>query len=157
MMINPTGQGIRNDAVGLGTFMAARGKRRHLGIDLICNPDQMILSPIAGVIERKAFPYADDMQWQGFIISNRTFTVRFYYAKLNKALRPGSTVLMSEWIATAQDISQRYEGCTPHIHMEVKMKPGALLDNKMQPTTKSYFINPELLIGSGREMPKTQF
>lgn len=114
--INPTGKGIRNDSKGLGHHGAPRGHRKHDGVDLMCTPGQDILMPVAGIIARVSMPYKDDERWLGALIVNPRIEIKMWYFVpnlLGMELKAGSV------IGTAQNIGEKYEGVTPHIHLRI--------------------------------------
>ena len=126
--INPTGYSIRNDDGGLGHHGAPRGNRKHDGIDLICKPNQDILMPVDGIVVRTSLPYKNDPQWQGVYIYNQRIEIKMWYlypkiSLYHKFLKAGTV------IGKAQDISQKYEGVTPHIHLRICRVDPCLLFN----------------------------
>ena len=127
-VISPTGAGVRGlDKHGEGKYGAGRGNRLHRGADYICTPGQDIVSPIKGVVVREARPYASTEFYSGLLIRGMDIEIKMFY------LVPDTTILgmpveIGTVIGIAQDISERYSGMTPHIHLEIVS------------------INPELLI-----------
>lgn len=120
-LINPTGKGMRNDSKGLGHHGAPRGHRKHNGVDLIVTPGQDILMPVDGIITRVSMPYADDERWLGAYIVNPRIEIKMWYFVPNLL---GMELNVGAVIGTAQDIGEKYEGVTPHIHLRiVKIDP----------------------------------
>jgi len=128
-MISPTGNGIRGtDDWGDGRFGASRGDGRlHDGVDFVCTPRQSIFSPIYGRLVREARPYPNS-DYSGVLLHNANVDIMIFY------LIPDSS-LIGEWctqgavIGVAQDISEKYPGMTPHVHLKiVKFNPELLLD-----------------------------
>jgi hypothetical protein len=119
--INPTGLGIRNDAKGYGHHGAPRGNRKHDGVDLKCTKGQDILMPVDGIIVRESLPYKSDLKWRGVYIVNPRIEIKMWYLisdMIGKEIKVGSI------IGEAQDIGEKYEGVTPHIHLRiVKIDP----------------------------------
>jgi murein DD-endopeptidase MepM/ murein hydrolase activator NlpD len=126
-LISPTGNwNVRNDGAGQGSFGAPRGNRQHNGVDLLCAPGQVILSPISGQIVREAYPYAGDLKWSGCLIVGDRMEVKMFYMRLYHHLRKHfpESVYAGQPIGTAQDITNRYpdeEDMLPHIHLELKV------------------------------------
>ena len=116
-LISPTGMGIRNDSKGLGHHGAPRGHRTHDGIDLRCEPGQSILMPVDGILVRESLPYKDDLRWRGVYIFNSRIEIKMWYMctnyKFGKEYKAGSI------IGAAQNIGEKYEGVTPHIHLRI--------------------------------------
>lgn len=121
--VNPTGGGIRNDNRGLGHHGAPRGNRTHDGVDLVATKGQDILMPVDGIMIRESLPYSDDLKWRGAHIYNPRIEVKMWYflpdlELIGKELKAGSI------IGVAQNIGEKYEGVTPHLHLRiVKIDP----------------------------------
>ena len=128
-MLNPTGGTVRNDSGGYGYWQASRGVKVHEGADFTLpeGPGQLVISPIGGVIERIAYPYSDTKEYSGVLIVGSDIWVKIFYIKPFVAFI-GQRVSMGEPIGIAQDISKRYPGILPHIHLEVvKINPLILM------------------------------
>ena len=121
---------LRSDEAGDGQFGARRGERTHRGVDVVCQPDAMVLAPVAGVITRWGYAYADDLAWRYVEITesdgdrHRLFYVDPDYAVI------GDFVSLDDPIGDAQDITEKYpdQDMTPHIHYEVKNAQGQYID-----------------------------
>jgi len=127
-LISPTGKGIRkSDSHGSGEYGASRGANRyHTGVDFICEPGQIIVSPCQGKIVRVARPYATGY-WLGVLIRNEILSLFLFYLIPHKELI-GQEVRAGHDIGIAQDISVKYPGITPHIHMQIEsIDPGLFL------------------------------
>jgi murein DD-endopeptidase MepM/ murein hydrolase activator NlpD len=126
-MISPTGKGVRGEDVqGAGKYGTVRkdhfGKKYfHCGADYICTPGQEIYSPVDGEIVRIAFPYAtpyENIMFSGVLIRASYCELKmFYFEPLRGVLF--KKVEEGQVIGAAQDISVKYEGITPHIHLEI--------------------------------------
>ncbi len=118
-MISPTKKEIRGtDGFGSGSYGARRGDHIHKGVDYICIPGQMVVMPIAGVILREARPYANDSRWSGVLIKGKNAEIKMFYLSPDKTLF-GQNLNEGAMIGIAQDISKKYPGITPHIHLEI--------------------------------------
>ena len=127
-MISCTGKSIRgSDSWGSGCYGSSRGSRTHLGSDFECKPGQHVVMPITGTVIRVAHPYLNG-DYSGLLISNDQITLKmFYFTPELKYI--GQTLPKGHFIGIAQDISKRYEGMIPHIHVQVEsIDPGLLLD-----------------------------
>ena len=114
------------DEWGSGAFGASRNGRKHEGVDIVVYPGQELKSPVSGTVKRIAYPYADDLSYKGFVLVSGPYVITVYYANLS--VPAGSSIAKGQVIATAQDISARYDsGMKPHVHFEVK-KNGVLID-----------------------------
>ncbi len=130
-MISPTGKGIRgSDKWGSGAYGSSRdnGSRIHSGVDFICEPGQNVLCPISsGKIIREAKPYSKG-DYSGILIRGKNIEIKMFY------LMPifpmiGQECRKGDYIGIAQDISEKYPGMTPHIHLEiVSLNPGVLIN-----------------------------
>jgi hypothetical protein len=134
--MSPTGKTkLRKDARGSGAFGAARKRDdgtsyTHKGIDLECKVGQNILMPCTGRITREARPYVSDPRWRGVYISAVRGEFKIFYMVPNDKLI-GTVVREGEVIGQAQDIGQKYEGVSSHIHFEVvSLDPLILLNNE---------------------------
>lgn len=119
MIISPTGKGIREmDQWGSGLYGASRGHgKTHNGLDFICEPGQSIFSPIEGTITRIARPYAKGA-FLGVEIKGKVLTIVLFYILPNQELI-GRSVGQGDIIGSAQDISEKHPGITPHVHLRV--------------------------------------
>jgi hypothetical protein len=117
-MISPTSLGVRDkDNWGEGRYGVSRGNRMHKGTDYICNPGQDIVTPISGKIIREAKPYAGS-HYSGVLIKGEHISIKMFYFTPYDGFK-GRVVKKGEAIGTAQDISEKYDRMTPHIHLEI--------------------------------------
>jgi len=121
-MISPTGLTTRNfDQFGSGHYGAPRdgGKRMHRGTDFICVVGQEIVCPSDGMVAiRKSRPHANE-KWSGIILKNPHFTIQmFYFTPLDGIW--GKSFSRGDVIGHAQDISEKYPGITPHVHLRIR-------------------------------------
>jgi murein DD-endopeptidase MepM/ murein hydrolase activator NlpD len=113
---NPTGQGIRNDNAGYGTYEAPRGKRKHAGIDYVGKVGDPVFATIGGAAE-----LIDD----GVRITTRRgadntqYSVRMLH--FTPSIRHGSQVKEGQIIGTLNDLADQYKkpAMKPHAHLEV--------------------------------------
>ncbi len=120
ILYNMTGGTIRNDPKGGGYWRSSRGAKLHKGIDLTIpgGVGSAVRSPITGVLERVAYPYADDTRFEGAVFVNGDIMVKaFYFYPAQNLIQ--QKVTMGEVCGIAQDISIKYVGMTPHIHIQV--------------------------------------
>ncbi len=120
------------DAYGDGAFGAPRdgGSRRHLGIDLVAAPGEVIVSPASGALA--VFdPYRLVAAKRGRLsaaqfFSDDGFVVRLLYVELAAPLRrAGGRVDAGQPIGQAQDLSPLYPptkqgAMTNHIHLDIQ-------------------------------------
>lgn len=113
---------IRKDAQGSGAFWASRLGRYHEGVDLLCSKGEAVFSPMAGVILRKAYPYGNDLKYEGCVIFDaKTQTeVKLFYMICSKV---GNTVKVGEQIGYCQAISEKYGSTMKnHLHIEIRQE-----------------------------------
>ena len=124
-MISPTGHGIRYaDKWGRGNYGASRdsGSRIHEGTDFVVSPiGQNIIAPTAGLVVRIKLPYANPVKgimFSGILVraSDYEYTL-FYFEPLKEIIR--MQIEEGQIIGHAQDISIKYPGMIPHIHMQI--------------------------------------
>lgn len=130
-----------SDAYGEGHFGSRRdrGRRRHLGVDLVAEAGAVVLSPADGRLGSPVEPYPNDPVKRGRLAGVRVHTddgyqVRVLYvdgsaAGLAPAARVGAGVTP---IGRVQDLSALYPlraggTMTNHIHVDVS-KEGRFLD-----------------------------
>jgi len=125
ILLNPTGGAIRNDSKGAGYFRARRKHRNssiypHKGVDFLLpfGPGQDVVSPMSGTLSRKIQVYSDTKEYTGWEIRNDDICIKLFYVVPDFSL-VNIMVQQGEVIGTAQDISKRYLGVLPHVHMEI--------------------------------------
>ncbi len=117
-MISPTGKGVRvKDVWGEGRYGVSRGDRKHKGADYTCRSGQEVVSPINGKIIREARPYAGS-KYSGLLIEGEHMAIKMFYFEPYKYMA-GMKVRKGEPVGIAQDISEKYSGMAPHIHLEI--------------------------------------
>jgi len=123
MLMNPTGKKIRNDHRGHGHYGARRTKTvngrtvvyAHDGTDYECEPGQVVTAPFTGVIEREARPYPG---YSGLVLVGRRAKAMMFYVRPDPELI-GKSVKIGSRIGLAQDVSKKYPGMTPHVHLRI--------------------------------------
>ena len=122
-------QRIRLDGSGDGRFGSTRSGHIHQGIDLLVVPGEVLTSPVDGIIERLALPYANDPDYSGVVLAGDGYRVKVFYCHLIPGLMRGSAVMRGEPFAIAQDIAAKYgPPMLPHIHVEVRTLGGELVN-----------------------------
>lgn len=117
-MISPTGRKVRKaDKWGEGEYGVKRGNKIHQGSDYICKPDQDVVAPIEGVVIRKARPYRKG-PYSGLLIQGKHMAIKMFYVKPLRGIVK-SHVYQGDKIGQAQDISLKYPGMIPHIHVRI--------------------------------------
>lgn len=114
------------DGHGCGHYGASRGSRRHNGLDLVCPPKTLIYSPVAGTVTKLGYTYADDLSFRYVEISDGGYAFRVFYC--DPIVKEGQKVSRHTIIGEAQDLRPRYEGITPHLHLEIKSADGEYID-----------------------------
>ena len=145
--VSPTGQWVRTlDEQGSGAFKAGRAGHRHKGTDFRGIPGQPVYAVCDGVVVREVQAYEDDPTYRGLVIRNGFVTVKMLYFEPVLGVGPGERVHAGDIIGTMQDVSLRYPGCTPHVHVQIEALEQAVMQSE-----GIVYINPELLI----EKPET--
>ena len=114
------------DGHGCGHFGASRGSRTHNGIDLNVPPKTVVYSPIAGTVTKLGHCYADDLSFRYVEISDHGYAFRVFY--VSPLVKEGQKVSKRSIIGEAQDLRPRYQGITPHVHLEIKNADGEFID-----------------------------
>ena len=79
------------------------------------------------LVVREARSYADG-DYSGLLLSSAKITVKIFYIQPIRRLI-GQAIHQGDPIGIAQDIGKKYDGITPHIHLEiVGMEPETLLN-----------------------------
>ncbi|MHA2068416.1 MAG: hypothetical protein ACXABY_28975 [Candidatus Thorarchaeota archaeon] len=140
--INPTGQGVRTDASGDGTFGAKRGERFHLGTDFVADAGQGIVAPVDSQYRRKvARVYSGDPTYTGMELETKEFMITFFY--VSPSINHLDFVKAGELIGLAQDINAKHgDPMINHVHMQVAIKPYGAIIKGGQWNTKLIYINP---------------
>lgn len=134
LFISPTGRQPRGvDHFGSGAFHAPRGNRLHNGVDYECIPGQIVRAPISGTIVRKAYPYSDDVFYEGCVLENPEIQIKMFY--FVPTCKIGSWVQQGEEIGYAQNISNKYSKgnkyMTPHVHLQIEyISPEMIRDTR---------------------------
>jgi len=114
---------------GCGNFGASRsgGTRKHNGLDIKTEVNEVILSPISGKITRYPMPYSDDAKYKGIEIVNDDYLVKIFYMIASVPI--GSVVKQGQPIGNSQNIASKYgASMTNHIHLEVYDKNRKLIN-----------------------------
>ena len=125
MIISPTGLGIRGiDKWGDGAYGAGRGKRKHNGVDFICTPGQNIWFPFdLGIVSRIARPYTKGHFYGCKIVAiddGKFYICKiFYFQPILSHIVEEVKLCKGMILGKAQDISKKYPGMTPHVHLQV--------------------------------------
>jgi len=118
-MISPTGKGIRSDRYGSGEYGAARGTRRHNGVDYLCDVGQDIVAPFDMIIVRVAkaniHSKTSGIKWQ----RGKSTGIMLYFEPDQDLI--GEPVKEGDVIGKAQDVSKDYglPGMKAHIHFSI--------------------------------------
>lgn len=138
MITNPTGGAVRVDSGGDGHYGASRRKANgtryaHKGTDFEGTPGQPVKAPISGIIKRKAKPYTNG-EYSGCVIVGKSGVCKMFYLVVSPNL-VGTPVIQGSIIGVMQDISKRYQGVTPHVHLQFdEINPELLLDEEPEET-----------------------
>ena len=118
-MIRLTSSLRETDKHGSGYFGAPRGKKAHRGIDYAAYPGNFVHSCISGEVTKLGYPYGDDLSFKYVqVTDSKGLAYRFFYVE--PSVRVGDLITEDDIIGTVQDLTARYEGITPHIHIEIK-------------------------------------
>lgn len=114
------------DTFGFGHYGAPRGHRTHSGIDFSVEPNEIILSPVSGVITKVGYPYKDDLSYRYVEIRSPEQDVevlhRLFYVNCTLiGHEAGNAVVKDEPIGVVQNLDRRYKGITNHVHYEIKV------------------------------------
>lgn len=132
-MIKLTAPPRANDKHGSGAWQAPRSYGKHNGIDYATWPDSLVHSSSIGLVTKLGYMYNDDLSYRYVQITTPLgYVIR--YAYVQPLVELGTSVSKDQVLGAVQDIGERYEGITPHIHVSVKDPQGA-------------YVNPEMYFG----------
>ena len=123
-MISPTGSlEVRgSDKHGSGAFKSGRSSRPHYGVDLVSLPGQSIVAPHSGIIKRSIIVYPNTQKYKGLEVIGDECISHLYYITPKPGI-VGQEVKQGDVIGFTQDISEKYEGITIHIHWQIFYNP----------------------------------
>lgn len=135
-----------HDQWGSGGWLASRGNRPHLGIDLVVMPGEEVRAPFDLTIQRIAFPYDGDLNYKGIkfstILNGENYTGRLFY------FTPYTTsgfYKKGEAVGIAQDLTTRYPNITNHVHLDIRNVNSYDIDNEYL-YQGVYYTNPQIYI-----------
>jgi len=114
-----------HDAHGSGAYGATRlGGKTHNGADVVFRKGQDVKMPYEAKFIREGFVYNGDTKYKlveligtkGYF---KDYKMKIMYCLAIENLSTETIMPMGTLIAKAQDISEKYAGITPHIHIEM--------------------------------------
>ena len=120
MIINREVRG--QDAQGSGEWLASRGRRKHMGVDFVCDVDESVPTDVKGKVTKIGFPYSPKDKFKGHLRYVEVTTelkqrVRYFY--IRPTVSVGDMVDIGDEIGVSQDLTKIYPGITQHIHLEI--------------------------------------
>ncbi len=116
----------RCDGHGCGGFGDSRGSRKHNGVDMACQPDTQVHSPVSGTVTKLGYPYGDDLSFRYVEVSNQGYRFRVFYVE--PCVDVGQEVTRNTVLGTSQKLGRRYSKITEHVHFEVIGPKGEYID-----------------------------
>lgn len=115
------------DKHGCGHYGASRGDRTHKGVDIVCDRWMPVKSIGEGIVTKVGYPYGDDLSYRYVEITDSA-GARWRYFYVCPLVCLGSNIAPGDTIGQCQDIAARYEGITPHWHLEIINGAGDYID-----------------------------
>lgn len=115
------------DRHGSGEFGAPRGEREHEGVDYHVAPLSLVLPVRPGKVTKLGYPYGDDLAYRYVEVTDLEGN-RWRYFYVEPMVRVGTRVTTRESIGLAQDLTSRYPGIKPHVHLEVHDPSGRVVN-----------------------------
>ncbi|XP_043347353.1 leukocyte cell-derived chemotaxin-2 isoform X1 [Dermochelys coriacea] len=115
---NPTNKARGCDGYGCGYYTAPRkdGRRKHLGVDVICRDGSTVYAPFSGMIERRINPHGGrSVIDNGVQLHGSGFCVQMFYirpVKYRGRINKGQT------IGEMMPMQRVYPGITSHVHVQ---------------------------------------
>ncbi len=109
------------DQWGDGAYHASRdgGGRLHEGIDLAVWPGTPVLAPFSCKVIREAIPYPNDPRYSGLLLGlGDGLELKLLYVDPVRELI-GQDVAFATRLGRVQDLRDKYQGITPHVHVEL--------------------------------------
>ncbi|XP_078390011.1 leukocyte cell-derived chemotaxin-2-like [Cetorhinus maximus] len=114
---NPTNRVRGTDGYGSGFYGAPRGRRTHLGVDVICSDGSKVLAPFTGRMVRQAKPYGNNNAIDnGAMLEGSGYCVKMFYIKPKNNLR---SFRKGDVIGTLLNIQDVYPGMISHVHIQM--------------------------------------
>ncbi len=139
---------LRSDALGDGRFGAPRGRRRHIGLDLLADPGAHVFAPESGTV-RLGYPYSDSREYRIVdVFSESGVRWRLFYVR--PVVEGGARVGAGDVLGVAQDIAARYTHpggpvMRNHVHVQAGVSGRVLLGRHGLPVSETPWIDPGLL------------
>lgn len=109
------------DKYGSGHYKAPRGKRKHKGIDLVCDRDFLVESLLPGEVTKIGYPYHPNDPDKGHLryveVTTGDFALRYFY--VDPLVQVGDTLMIGDTVGAAQGLQDVYPGITEHVHFEI--------------------------------------
>ncbi|XP_074988049.1 leukocyte cell-derived chemotaxin-2 [Caretta caretta] len=115
---NPMNKARGCDGYGCGYYAAPRkdGRRKHLGVDVICRDGSTVYAPFTGTIERRINPHGgSSVIDNGVQLRGSGFCVQMFYirpVKYRGRINKGQT------IGEMMPMQRVYPGITSHVHVQ---------------------------------------
>ncbi|XP_066505689.1 leukocyte cell derived chemotaxin 2, tandem duplicate 1 [Hoplias malabaricus] len=104
---------------GCGNYGARRdgGKRKHLGLDIVCRDGATVFAPFDVKINGKAAPYKHNNAINdGIRLSGQGLCFLMFYVKPDKY---SGTVKKGQRLGTMLPMQKVYPGITSHVHVQM--------------------------------------
>jgi len=108
------------DRWGSGEWHASRdgGTRKHEGIDYAMWPGSLFFAPMSGTVTKLGFAYSDDLtRWRYCEMVEGDYRARFFY--ITPSVAVSQIVRKGDPIGTVEDLRERYDSITPHVHISL--------------------------------------
>lgn len=109
-----------NGRWGSGEWGASRdgGSRTHKGVDYCMWPGSLFLCPMSGTVTKLGYAYPDDLtQWRYVELVEGEYRARFFY--ITPSVAESQIVRKGDPLGTVEDLRERYNGITPHVHISL--------------------------------------
>ncbi len=143
------------DDWGSGAFDAPRkrGNKRykHKGVDLVIAKASAVRALRGGVVSKIGFPYRPNDPEKGHFryVEVAVGKHRHRYMYCGPSVAPGDVIEQGQVIGHAQGIADLYPGMTDHVHFEIKLLDGSVIDPTNMVTSTVFSLGAEAYF-SGR-------
>ncbi|XP_041034702.1 leukocyte cell-derived chemotaxin-2-like [Carcharodon carcharias] len=114
---NPTNRVRGKDRYGRGEYGAPRGRRTHLGVDVICSDGSIVHAPFTGRMVRQLNPFGNNNAIDnGAMLEGSGYCVKMFPIT---AQRYTGSVTKGEVIGRLLNIQDVYPGMISHVHIQM--------------------------------------
>lgn len=114
---NPSNRKRGCDTKGCGKYGAGRGKRKHMGLDIVCADGATVYAPFDVKLNGRSRPYGNNNAIDnGINLSGEGLCFKLFYVKPD---RYTGTLKKGQRIGSLLPMQSVYPGITSHVHVQM--------------------------------------